>query len=292
MTIGFIGQGFIGKSYANDFERRGYRVVRYALEEPYRHNGDKLKGADIVFVAVPTPTTPKGFDDSIVRSAIAHAPAGSIVVIKSTILPGTTVSIQKQYPNRIILYSPEFLSEATAAKDAAHPFSNIVGKPVNSTKHARSAALVHKILPKAPYTLTCSSTEAEVIKYTHNGSGYVQIIFFNEMYDLARALGCKWTTIEEAILHDPLVCNRYARPVHKSGRGAGGHCFIKDFAALCFLYESTLPHDAKATAVFKAMEAKNIELLQNSGKDLDLLRGVYGKAVFKKNKHRARRTKA
>jgi len=109
------------------------------------------------------------------------------------------------------------------------------------------------------------------------------------MYDLARALGCKWTTIEEAILHDPLVCNRYARPVHKSGRGAGGHCFIKDFAALHSLYESTLPHDAKAAAVFKAMEAKNIELLKNSGKDLDLLRGVYCKAVPKKR--RTRRSK-
>ena len=43
MKIGFIGQGFIGKSYADDLERRGHAVVRYALEEPYRKNKDKIQ---------------------------------------------------------------------------------------------------------------------------------------------------------------------------------------------------------------------------------------------------------
>ena len=56
--IGFIGQGFIGKNYADDFERRGFEVIRYALEEPYRANKEKIRECDIVFIAVPTPTTP------------------------------------------------------------------------------------------------------------------------------------------------------------------------------------------------------------------------------------------
>ena len=58
--IGFIGQGWIGKNYANDFEARGYATVRYALEEPYKANEDKIKDCDIVFIAVPTPSTPTG----------------------------------------------------------------------------------------------------------------------------------------------------------------------------------------------------------------------------------------
>ncbi len=61
MTIGFIGQGFIGKSYADDLERRGKKVVRYSLEEPYIKNKDRIRDCDIVFIAVPTPTTPEGF---------------------------------------------------------------------------------------------------------------------------------------------------------------------------------------------------------------------------------------
>ena len=102
-TIGFIGQGFIGKNYADDFERRGYEVTRYALEEPFVQNKDKIVLCDIVFIAVPTPTTPKGYDDSIVRSAVALTRPGASVVIKSTMLPGTTESIQKEYPNHTSL---------------------------------------------------------------------------------------------------------------------------------------------------------------------------------------------
>ena len=42
-TIGFIGQGWIGKNYANDFEARGYQTIRYSLEEPYLQNKDLIK---------------------------------------------------------------------------------------------------------------------------------------------------------------------------------------------------------------------------------------------------------
>src|SRR3989338_6825777 len=84
--IGFIGQGWIGKNYANDFEKRGLKTVRYALEVPYAQNKEKIKECGIVFVAVPTPTTPKGFDASIVESALGLVGKGKIAVLKSTIL--------------------------------------------------------------------------------------------------------------------------------------------------------------------------------------------------------------
>ena len=51
-NIGFIGQGWIGKHYADDFEKRGYKTVRYSLEEPYINNREKVKTCDIVFIAV------------------------------------------------------------------------------------------------------------------------------------------------------------------------------------------------------------------------------------------------
>ncbi len=282
--IGFIGQGYIGKNYADDFERRGYTVVRYSLEKPYVANKEKIKDCDIVIIAVPTPTTPKGFDDSLVRKSIALVGKGKIAIIKSTILPGTTKSFRKQYPNKIIFYSPEFLSEATAAQDATHPFSNILGMSQDNEAHRKAAKQIHTLLPKAPFILTCDSTEAEIIKYAHNGSGYTQIIFFNLMYDLAEALGVNWSTIQPALLADPLISNRYAKPLHKSGRGAGGNCFIKDFAALSTLHKKHVPSDRHGHAVFLAAERKNTQLLVKSKKDLDLLKDVYGKSVLKKRK--------
>ena len=94
--IGFIGQGWIGKNYADDFEKRGYNVVRFALEEPYIQNKDKIKDCDIVFIAVPTPSTPTGFDSSILKKAVKNIGKGKIAVIKSTLLPGITEEIQQE----------------------------------------------------------------------------------------------------------------------------------------------------------------------------------------------------
>ena len=277
--IGFIGQGFIGKNYADDFERRGYETVRYALEEPYRANKDKIQECDYVFIAVPTPTTLGGFSAHIVKDAISLVGRGKTAVIKSTIVPGTTRKFQEEFPDRTVIYSPEFLSEATAAHDASHPFMNVVGLTYDTAEQKAKAAEIHGILPPAPFSHTCSSTEAEIIKYSHNGSAYTQIVFFNLMYELAKQKGCDWESVQRAIENDPLVCNRYARPVHKSGRGAGGHCFIKDVAAIRREYEKQFG-DSSGVAVFDAMEKKNIELLRSSGKDLDLLTDVYGTGVI------------
>ena len=84
--IGFIGQGFIGKNYADDFEARGYPVVRYSLEEPHINNKEKIAECDIVFIAVNANTTPSGFDDSNIRSGLGIVGEGKIAVIKSTLL--------------------------------------------------------------------------------------------------------------------------------------------------------------------------------------------------------------
>ena len=282
--IGFVGQGYVGKHYGDDFEKRGDKIIRYSLEPQFVQNKDKIRDCDVVFIAVPTPSTPKGFDASIVESALKLVGVGKIAVIKSTILPGTTKRLQKKYKNITLLFSPEFLSVTTAAHDASHPSENIIGLPVEDKKHMAAAKLVHSILPKAPFVLTSSSDEAEVFKYTHNLSGYAQIIMFNILYDLASKLGCSWEPIQKMAEADPLISNRYARPFHKSGRGAGGGCFIKDMAAARSLYEKLLSKDTEGLAVLRALEKKNIKLLRSTKKDLDLLAGVYGTKVASQKK--------
>src|SRR3989344_4962086 len=251
--IGFIGQGVIGKNYADDFKARGHVVTRYAKEKPYDVNKDAIKDCDVVFIAVPTPTTPNGYDASIIRRVVSLTGVGKIVVLKSTMFPGLTEQIQDEFPDRIVLSSPEFLSETTASFDASHPFVNIVGLTKDTLEHKKAA---------------------EIIKYSHNCSGYTQIIFFNLIYDLSQKMGANWETIEEAIKVDPFIPIRYASPVHKSGRGAGGHCFIKDFAALREAYENMVA-DQSGISILKNMEKKNIELLYSSDKDVKILEGVY-----------------
>ncbi len=61
-TIGFIGQGFIGRNLADDFLNRGYDIFRFSKRLDTPENREKLALCDIVFIAVPTPTTPQGFN--------------------------------------------------------------------------------------------------------------------------------------------------------------------------------------------------------------------------------------
>ena len=278
MTIGFIGQGFIGKSYADDFENRGYSVIRYALEEPYVQNKDAIKDCDIVFVAVPTPSTTEGFDSSILEEAISLVGEDKIAVIKSTASPGLTEKIQDLYPNKIVLFSPEFLREATAAEDAANPVRNVIGLPVDSERHQVAAKEVMKILPRAKYEKITTAISAEFLKYTSNTLPYVKIIFLNIMYDLVQAKGGDWEDLKELLAHDPYIAPVHLDPIHKTGRGAGGHCLIKDFAALREFYEETCV-DETGINFLKAAETKNIDLLKKSNKDIDLLNGVYGETI-------------
>lgn len=284
MKVGFIGQGFIGKNYADDFASRGYDVVRYALEKPYIKNKSKIKTCDIVFIAVPTPTTPDGFHYEAVADVLDVVKEGAIVVIKSTLLPGTTEILQKKFPKLVVMHSPEFLREKTASYDAAHPERNIIGIPIDDDVHHEAARAVLSILPQAQYELVTDAKTAELIKYGGNCFLYTKVVFMNVLYDLAQEIGADFDAVAQAMSADERIGKSHMHPVHASGhsstaigRGAGGHCFIKDFAAFEKLYKEKVTDDVSGQAVLDALQKKNNELLRSSGKDLDLLEGVFGK---------------
>lgn len=275
IQIGFIGQGFIGKNYADDFEERGHDIVRYDIDA-YASNKEKIKDCDIVLIAVPTPTTPQGFDDSIVQEVLSLIGDGKIAVIKSTLQVGTTAKMQKLYPKITIMHSPEFLREKYAAEDARHPNRNIVGiVDLKNKETYQKAKTVMSVLAPAPYALITSAENAEMIKYGGNCFLYFKVVFMNMLYDLSQKYQLDYETIKEGMSHDPRIGNSHLNVVHQGGRGAGGHCFIKDFEAFIEMLESqNLPDQQKAA---EALRDLNVKYLRESDKDLDLLQGIYGK---------------
>ena len=282
--IGFIGQGWIGKNYAANFTKRGYEVIPYSKEKEFENNKDLIKDTDIVFIAVPTPTTVDGFDGGVVRDVLSLVGKGKIAVIKSTMTPGFTNALAEEYPDIFVIHSPEFLSRATAAEDADKPERNIIGIPHDTPEYKKCAEEVLSLLPKASYELICSSTEAEMVKYSHNISGFYQVMLYNILYDAASKAGCQWEVLQEAFHADSLMSSeRYSNPHDRNGRGAGGDCFIKDVAAFIEVYKKLHPDDTKGLDVLKALEKKNIELLVSTDKDLSLLRNVYGEEILKSN---------
>jgi len=288
LKIGFIGQGFIGKNYADDFEERGFKVVRYDTLKPFNKNKDEIKECDIVFIAVPTPTTPDGFDYSIVEGVVGLVGEGKTAVIKSTMQPGSTEKIANKYPDVFVMHSPEFLREKHAAYDARHPDRNIVGYAKDTDKYKQKAEEVLKILAKSDYNKTMDVRSAELIKYIGNCFLTTKVVFFNVMYDIADKLELDWESIRDSVAADPRIGPSHTKILHESGhgggmkRGAGGHCFIKDFAAVRELHNKILEDDQTGYNFLTAVEKKNVDLLLNSGKDLDLLEGVYGKDEISK----------
>ena len=279
--IGFIGQGWIGKNYADDFERRGLSVVRYGLEPEYADNKEKIAACDIVFIAVPTPTTREGFNSDIVRSVLPLVGKGKTAVVKSTLLPGTTEMLQKEFPDILVLNSPEFLREANAAHDAANPTRNLIGIPEDSPKYREAAEAVLAVLPHAPFASIMPAKEAELVKYAGNVFLAMKVVYANMLYDLAEALGADYERMKEAISADPRIGPSHLSVMsasghtEKAGRGAGGHCFIKDLEAFRRLYKEARPGD-EGLALLDALVRKNNALLVKSAKDLDLLAAVYG----------------
>jgi len=279
--IGFIGQGWIGKNYADNFVEQGFKVIRYSLDAEYNGNKEKIKDCEIVFIAVPTPTTPEGFNCDILRQVIKLVGKGKIAVIKSTIMPGTTETMQKENPNIFILHSPEFLTRHTAAHDAANPTRNIIGIPVDNEIYRKKAQAVMDILPKAPYEIICRSLDAELVKYGGNCFFYFKNIFMNMLYDLSQKLGCDWEEVRQMIAADPRIGEEHTHPVNKGGRGAGGDCLIKDFEAFIRMYKTNVADETGLNALINLRD-KNISLLMRSKKDLELLKGVYGEDVVNK----------
>ncbi len=294
--IGFIGQGFIGKAYADDFEQRGYKVMRYGLQPEYVGNKDAIAECDVVFVAVNAATVPSGgvrddghpavrFDDANVRSVIALARPGAVVVVKSTLPPGMTSSLQEQYPDRIVLHSPEFLLETTAAKDASHPERNIVGIPKDTPEHRAAAQKVLSLLPKANHETITDARNAELIKYGSNAYLYLKIVFSNIFFQLVEKHGGDWEVIRAGIGADPRIGPAHmdlhlatdpAGVYHR--RGAGRSCFIKDWAELSEMYAKEFPNDHHAISALRGLEYKNVELLCAYDRYIDLVKGVYGSA--------------
>ena len=280
MKIGCIGQGFVGKNIADDYIKRGYEVVRYSLEPEFKDNRDFIASCAITYVGVPTPSTPEGFDYSIVEAVLGLVSDGSVAVIKSTLLPGTTQKLQALYPRKIILFSPEFLCEKTAAYDVANPIMNIIGLSVDDAGQRKAADSVMSTLPESKHNFIVSAQSAELFKYAHNLNGYFRVILANLLFEVSEDSAADWSDIKSMMDSDVMMSPFYNTPVHKGGRGAGGNCFVKDMAAFRHLYESKISADSSGLAVLQALEKKNLELLHQTDKSQDIVRAVYGKSLL------------
>ncbi len=254
MKIGVIGLGFVGGAVQSWFESRKQPLKLY---DKFKNVGsvDEVNEADVVFVCVPTPyhADGRGYDDSAVRDSLQNLQGEKTVVLKSTILPGSTEKFQKEFPRHKVFFNPEFLVARTAKEDFIKPDRQIVGYTERNKSLAEG---VLEILPDAPYKKVLPATEAEVIKYFGNVFLSTRVIYANQMYDLCQALGVDYNEVKEAAGADPRIGTSHFDVHHDGYRGYGGACLPKDTAALLSLAKSL------------EVDFRLIEALEEINKDL------------------------
>lgn len=269
MSIGIIGQGFVGNAIYQKF-KNFYNISTYDLDSSKSNSTqEETMSKDIIFVCLPTPMSEDGTCyTGIVEKAIDDINSFGkckIAVIKSTVPPGTADRLNTLYKDMYVAFNPEFLTERNAVEDFNNQNRIILGGPRPATTKLKQ--IYSKIFPKV-HIIKTGPTHAEFVKYFTNCFLATKVSFANEMYQLISALGHDYDkVVEYATLDSRLGDSHWAVPGPDGDLGYGGHCFPKDLSALIKLGEN---YRVKHT-LLKAVEEKNNEVRKN--RDWERMKG-------------------
>lgn len=230
MKIGIIGKGTVGSAVYEGLEYLGHTMTFFDPKYE-RSSMDHVLGTDVVFISVPTDQAANGDCDTTivdrVVSDLAWADYKGLVSIKSTVIPGTTDRLQKQYPKLRMSMVPEFLRAKHALSDFVDNHDLLVVGCYNK-EDADIIVELHGSFPA--HVARVTPVEAEVIKYFNNVHHAMSVTFANIAYDVCEKMGANYINVYKAITKRECFNPAYLM-ANKNMRGYGGHCLPKDTAA-------------------------------------------------------------
>ena len=178
--------------------------------------------------------------------------SGKTIIIKSTVMPGTTDAIATKHPEHHVFYIPEFLSEKTAEEDYANPRRGyIIGTTLPHDSYDKGFPI--ELLPdfEKVSVQRLPAYQAELLKLATNAFYALKVTFANQLFDA----GVKQATLY-ALGDDPWIGNDHMGIWHKNYRGYNGACLPKDSEALVDFIGNT-----GSSVLLDAMQDYNDNLL-------------------------------
>jgi len=239
--IGVIGRGFVGSAVEFGFSAQcgcSAIVKSYDIDEKRKKDSleDTVNNSDFIFVSVPTPSNKSGIDLSFLQSALQSIQdvkkrSDNIVLIRSTIVPGTTKKLNTQFKNLNIVFNPEFLTERSAKFDFINQSRFIIG---GKKEHTKKVAELYKWrFGETVQIIQTNFETAELIKYMNNCFFATKVSFLNEMKLLGDKIGADWDTSIQGFVSDGRIGHSHIQVPGPDGKlGFGGNCFPKDVKAI------------------------------------------------------------
>lgn len=266
MKIACIGTGFVGVVTTAVFASFGHEVVGLDIDEkkvkslsegevPFFEPGlkelltetldeghlrfttdyaDAIQDAEVIFVMVGTPSAPDGQADlkfvfAVAESMAPHLAEDAIVVLKSTVPPGTNDKVQEIIAKHtdksfVVASVPEFLREGSAVEDTLKPSRVLIG--CNDEAATEKLIQLHK--PLSEDIVVMKPESAQMSKYASNTYLATRITFINQIADLCEKNGADVQEVATGMGLDPRIGEHYWYP----GFGYGGSCFPKDVSEL------------------------------------------------------------
>ena len=240
MKIGIIGNGYVGGAIAHGFSPAStgkceVKIYDILPERSLNTLNKTVNDSDFVFVSVPTPMNKNG---SISLKFINQAfkeinginrRSDNVIILKSTVIPGTTEKLQEKYPNLNIVFNPEFLTEKSARLDFINQSRIILGG--NKLHTAKVAELFNERF-KYCHIIQTDYKTAEIIKYFCNVFFSIKVSFANEMKQICNTIGADWETALEGFVADGRIGDSHLSVPGPDGKlGFSGSCFPKDINA-------------------------------------------------------------
>ena len=249
MNIGIIGRGFVGSAVANGFSAStgfdsNLKIYDKDASKSLNSLSDTVNQSDFIFLSLPTPSNLDGsislkiLEESLSEINSINTNKENIVLLRSTVVPGTTQQFQDKYENIRIVFNPEFLTERSAYFDFINQSRVILGGLPDHVEKVGN--LYRKRFGNHIPIIKTNYQTAELIKYMNNCFFATKVSFLNEMKLISDASGANWEdAIEGFILDGRIGHSHISVPGHDGKLGFGGSCFPKDIKAL-IAYSKTL----------------------------------------------------